>query len=149
VAPGSSVPSNTEARRSRRRTATDGERVLQGDEWRRLSTANTNDDEERAARWANGNMPWEMDVVITSKAEHCECRTRVRPTRSRYVQSGVPDGDTQRLRHELEGMVVGPGGHVQQTERFNLLAADPSADLVGFSDGSLSGDGSNAAGIAG
>ena len=70
MAPGSSVPSNTEARRSRRRTAKDGERVwfgcgtctiglerLQGDEWCRLNNANTNDDEERAARWANGNMP--------------------------------------------------------------------------------------------
>ena len=60
-----------------------------------------------------------------------------------YVQSDVPDGNTQRLRHELEGVWVGFDGHVQQTERFNLLAADPSADLVGFSDGSLSDDGNN------
>jgi hypothetical protein len=59
------------------------------------------------------------------------------------LQSDVPDGDTQRLRHELEGVGVGSDGHVQQTERFNLFAADPSADLVGFSDGSLSGDGNS------
>jgi hypothetical protein len=106
---------------------TTGLEQLQGDEWHRLSTANTSDDEEQAARWANGGMPWEMDVDITSKTEHCECRTRVRPsTCSRYVQSDVPDGDTQRLRHELEGVGVGFDGHVQQT--------DPGVDLVGFSE---------------
>jgi hypothetical protein len=33
--------------------------------------------------------------------------------------------------------------HIQQTERFALLAADPDVNLVGSSDGSLSGDGNN------
>jgi ribonuclease HI len=33
--------------------------------------------------------------------------------------------------------------HIQQPERFALLAADPDVNLVGFSDGSLSGESNN------
>jgi hypothetical protein len=43
----------------------------------------------------------------------------------RLVQFDVPDEDTSRLRHELEGVGLGFEEHIQQTERFALLAADP------------------------
>jgi hypothetical protein len=88
-------------------------------------------------------MQWEMDVIVTSNEAHCDCRTRVRLPCSRLVQSDVPDEDTSRLRHELEGIGLGFEEHIQQTERFALLAADPDVNLDGFSDGSLSGDGNN------
>jgi hypothetical protein len=42
-----------------------------------------------------------------------------------------------------EGVGLGFEEHIQQTERFALLAADPDVNLVGFSDGSLSEGGNN------
>jgi ribonuclease HI len=84
-----------------------------------------------------------LSVVVTSSAEHCECRTRVRQVCSRTVCSDVPDDDTERLRAELEGIGIGFEDFEQQAARFQSLAADPCVDLVGFSDGSLSGDGNN------
>ena len=56
------------------------------------------DDDEQAARlWARRGMKRELSVVVTSTAEHCECRTRVRQVCSRTVCSDVPDDDTERL----------------------------------------------------
>jgi hypothetical protein len=42
-----------------------------------------------------------------------------------------------------EGIGIGFEDFEQQAARFQRLAADPCVDLVGFSDGSLSGDGNN------
>jgi hypothetical protein len=47
------------------------------------------------------------------------------------------------LRAELEGIGIGLEDVEQQATRFQRLAADPCVNLVGFSDGSLSGDGNN------
>ena len=106
--------SNMGVRRSHRRTANTGERVwfdsgsvglelLQGNEWRRLDTSDTLGDEGRAVLWASRGMQWKIDIIVTSNEAHCDCRTRVRLPCSRLVQSDVPDEDTSRLRHELEG----------------------------------------------
>jgi hypothetical protein len=43
----------------------------------------------------------------------------------------------------LEGIGIGFADFEQQAARFQRLAADPCVDLVGFSDGSLSGDGNS------
>jgi hypothetical protein len=47
------------------------------------------------------------------------------------------------MRVELEGIGIGFEEFEQQADRFQRLAADPSVNLVGFFDGSLSGDGNN------
>jgi hypothetical protein len=57
--------------------------------------------------------------------------------------SDVPDNGTERLRAELEGIGIGCEDVEQQAARFERLAAGPCVNLVGFSDGSLSGDGNN------
>jgi hypothetical protein len=129
IAPGSPVASNIGVRRSRRRTANAGKRVwfgsgsvslelLQGNEWRRLGTSDTVGDEGQAVLWASRGMQWEIDIIVTSNGAHCNCRTRVRLPCSCLVQSDVPDEDTSRLRHELEGVGLGFEEHIQQAERF-------------------------------
>jgi hypothetical protein len=47
------------------------------------------------------------------------------------------------MRVELEGVGTGCGDFIQCTEEFNRLAKDPKIELVGFSNGSLSGDYTN------
>jgi hypothetical protein len=47
------------------------------------------------------------------------------------------------MRVELEGIGIGFEDFEEPTDRFQRLAADPGVNLVGFSDGSLSGDGNN------
>ena len=47
------------------------------------------------------------------------------------------------MREQLEGLGVGCGDSVQYHEEFNRLATDPDIELLGFSDGSLSGDYTN------
>jgi hypothetical protein len=81
-----------------------GMELLQG-EWRRLNTESPDDAEQRAALWVRGEMVWELSVVVTSMAAHCDCRmTRVRRACIRTVQSDVPDDDTEQMRVELEGV---------------------------------------------
>jgi hypothetical protein len=155
VVPGSTAPSDRGVQRLRRRTAVHGERVWFGGggivgmellrgEWRRLNTENPDDAEQGAALWVRGEMSWELSVVVTSTAAHCDCRTRVRRACNRTVHSDVPDDDTERMRVELEGIGIGFEDFEQQADRFQRLAAGPSVNLVGFSDGSLSrGDGNN------
>jgi hypothetical protein len=45
------------------------------------------------------------------------------------------------MRVKLEEIGIGFEDFEQQADQFQRLAAGPSANLVGFSDGSLSGDG--------
>jgi hypothetical protein len=88
VVPGSTAPKDSGVQRLRRRTAMNGERVwfcggsagmelVQG-EWRRLNTESPDDDEQAARLWARRGVERELGVVVTSTAEHCECRARVR-----------------------------------------------------------------------
>jgi hypothetical protein len=44
------------------------------------------------------------------------------------------------MRDELEGVGIGCGDFEQQPDRFDSLASDNTVELLGFSDGSLSGD---------
>jgi hypothetical protein len=89
VVTGSTAPSDRGVQRLRRRIAVHGERVWFGGggsvgmellrgEWRQLNTENTDDAEQRAALWVRGEMAWDLGVVVTSTAAHCDCRTRVR-----------------------------------------------------------------------
>ena len=82
-----------------------GMELVQG-EWRRLNTESPDNDEQTARLWAQRGMERELSVVVTSTAEHCECRTRVRQVCSRTVCSDVPGDDTERLRAELEGIGI-------------------------------------------
>jgi hypothetical protein len=97
-------------------------------EWRRLNTESPGDDEQTARLWVRRGMERELSVVVTSTAEHCECRTRVRQVCSRPVCFDVPDDDTERLRAELEGIGIGFEDFEQQAARFQRLAADPCVD---------------------
>ena len=119
-----------------------GMELVQG-EWRRLNTGSPDDDEQAAKLWVRREIHRELSVVVTSSPAHCECRARVRQACSRTVCSDVPDDDIERLRAELEGIGIGLEDVEQQAARFQRLAADPCVNLVGFSDGSLSGDGNN------
>jgi len=49
------------------------------------------------------------------------------------------------MRDELEGVGIGCGEFEQQPDRFDSLARDDTVELLvlGFSDGSLSGDNTN------
>jgi hypothetical protein len=47
------------------------------------------------------------------------------------------------MRKELEGVGIGCGEFEQQAGRFDRLANDHEVELLGFSDGSLSGDNTN------
>jgi hypothetical protein len=47
------------------------------------------------------------------------------------------------LREQLEGVGIGCDDFVQYHEEFNRLATDPDIELLGSSDGSLSGDYTN------
>jgi hypothetical protein len=78
------------------------------------------------------------NVVIMPSAM---CRLKL--SSARTVCSEVPVDDTERLRAELEGIGIGFEDVEQQAARFQRLAADPCVGLIGFSDGSLSGDGNN------
>jgi hypothetical protein len=44
------------------------------------------------------------------------------------------------MREKLEGVGIGCGDFVQYHEEFNRLATGPDIELLGLSDGSLSGD---------
>jgi hypothetical protein len=87
VVPGSAAPRDPSVQRLRRRTAMNGERMWFGggsagmelaqDEWRRLNTGSPDDDEQAAKLWVRREMQWELSVVVTSTAAHCDCRTRV------------------------------------------------------------------------
>jgi hypothetical protein len=135
VVPDSAAPRDPGVQRLRRRTAMNGERVWLGGgsagmelvqgEWRRLNTGSPDDDEQAAKLWVQREMQWELSVVVTSTAAHCDCRTRVRQARSRTLCPDVPDNDTERLRAELEGIGIGLEDVEQQAARFQRLAADP------------------------
>jgi hypothetical protein len=47
------------------------------------------------------------------------------------------------MRKELECVGIGYGDFEQQSDRFDRLASDHTAELLGFSDGPLSGDYTN------
>jgi hypothetical protein len=47
------------------------------------------------------------------------------------------------MRDELEGVGIGCGDFEQQPDRFDSLARDNTVELLGFSDGPLSGDYTN------
>jgi hypothetical protein len=51
--------------------------LVQG-ECRRLNTETPDDDKQAAKLWARRKVEWELSVVVTSTAAHCDCRTRVR-----------------------------------------------------------------------
>jgi hypothetical protein len=84
VVPGSTAPSDCVVQRLRRRTAVHGQRVWFGGggsagmellrgKLRRLNTEDPDDAEQRAALWVRGEMAWELSVVVTSTAAHCDC----------------------------------------------------------------------------
>jgi hypothetical protein len=120
--------------------------LVQG-EWRQLNTESPDDDEQAAKLWARrgGGVGVECGGHKHGRTLSviCDCRTRVRQACSRTVCSDVPDDDTKRMRAELEGIAIGCEDVEQQAARFQRLAVDPCVNLVGFSDGSLSGDGNN------
>jgi hypothetical protein len=101
--------------------------LLRG-EWRRLNTENPDDAEQRAALWVRREMVWELSVVVTSMAAHCDCRTRIRRACNRNFHSDVPDDDTLS---ECELSLKGLGSDSrtlsseQQADRFQRLAGDP------------------------
>jgi hypothetical protein len=61
----------------------------------------------------------------------------------RAAESKVPGDDGSHMREKLAGIGIGCGEFVQYNEEFNRLATDPDIELLGFSDGSLSGDYTN------
>ena len=113
-----------------------------GRKWRALDL-DTEAEECRARAWADDVRDTDLEVRIISSAEHCACTTIERKACGRVAESKVPGDDDSHMREQLEGLGIGCGDFVQYHEEFNRLATDPDIELLGFSDGSLSGDYTN------
>jgi hypothetical protein len=99
--------------------------------------------QRRADRWAVDVRDGDLDVNIVSSDIHCACLTTVRGECGQIVESKAPTDNIDAMRDELEGVGIGCGGFEQQPDRFNSLARGDTVELLGFSDGLLSGDSTN------
>ena len=97
----------------------------------------------RGRAWVDDVRDTDLEVRVISSAEHCECKALERKSCGRVAESKVPGDDDSHMREKLEGVGIGCGDFVQYHEEFNRLATDPDIELLGFSDGSLSGDYTN------
>jgi len=116
------------------------ERVI--GEWRALDVESA-EMQMRANGWAVDRRDGDLEVNITSSERHCECMTKVREDCGQISKSKVPTDNIDAMRKELEGVGIGCGEFEQQADRFDRLANDNDVELLGFSDGSLSGDNTN------
>jgi hypothetical protein len=85
----------------------------------------------------------DLEVNIISSDRHCECLTKVREECGQIIKSKVPTNNIDTMREELEGVGIGCGDFEQQSDGFDTLASGRAVELLGFSDGSLSGDYTN------
>ena len=113
-----------------------------GKKWRALDLE-TEVEECRVRTWVDDVRDTDLEVRVISSAEHCECKTLERNSCGRVAESKVPGDDDSHMREKLEGVGIGCGDFEQYHEEFNRLATDPDIELLGFSDGSLSGDYTN------
>jgi hypothetical protein len=113
-----------------------------GKKWRALDLE-TEVEECRVRAWVDDVRDTDLEVRVISSAEHCECKTLERKSCGRVAESKVPGDDDSHMREKLEGVGIGCGDFEQYHEEFNRLATDPDIELLGFSDGSLSGDYTN------
>ena len=137
---------------SGRRRKSDGMRVVFsgsdecreeiGEQWRVLDL-DKESEEARVKAWVEDVRDNDLEVCVVNSIDHCECRTSVRRACGRVIESKLPCDDDSHMRARLEGVGTGCGDFVQCTDEFNALAKDPTVELVGFSDGSLSGDYTN------
>jgi hypothetical protein len=137
---------------SGRRRKSDGMRVVFsgsdecreeiGEQWRVLDL-DKESEEAHVKAWVEDVRDNDLEVCVVSSIDHCECRTSVRRACGRVIESKLPCDDDSHMRARLEEVDTGCGEFVQCTEEFNALAKDPTVELVGFSDGSLSDDYTN------
>ena len=111
--------------------------------WRVLDLAH-GDSTSRILAWLQGNRADALALAVCSSEAHMQLRTHVAAEREEVVCSLPPCTEHAALRAQLEGLNLGCHSFVTDVSAFAVLAQQAAASgqrLLGFSDGSVTGDG--------
>ena len=111
--------------------------------WRVLDLAH-GDSISRVSAWLQGDRADALALAVCSSEAHVQLRTHVAAEREEVVCSLPPCTEHAALRAQLEGLNLGCHSFVTDVSAFAVLAQRAAVSgqrLLGFSDGSVSGDG--------